>query len=161
MGALARTLWQTKIPPGRFYLNHPGAQGLLSGTKYWGTQRGGANNHQTLMLSNRQERSYTSCLTTEGWLHFARPLRASSASPDVWGQTPSRPTPEGWTPPRPTSRSRLRLARRLVAGLRLARCLGADSTSPDVRGQTLPRSMSGDGLRLARCLGADSALPND
>ena len=28
MGVLARTLCQTKIPPGRFYPNHPGARGL-------------------------------------------------------------------------------------------------------------------------------------
>ena len=87
-GALARTLWQIEIPPGRFYPNHsgatpvgcarahplasqitlgrfhpnhPGAQGLLSGTDYWGTQRGGTNNHQTLMLPNRQKHSYASC----------------------------------------------------------------------------------------------------
>ena len=56
LGVLARTLWQVKSPLERFYPNHPGARGLLSGTKYWGTQRGGANNHQTLMLPNRQER---------------------------------------------------------------------------------------------------------
>ena len=28
MGALVRTLWQGESPPGRFFLNHPGAQGL-------------------------------------------------------------------------------------------------------------------------------------
>ena len=28
MGALARTLWQIKIPPEQFYPNHLGAQGL-------------------------------------------------------------------------------------------------------------------------------------
>ena len=33
-GALMRTLWQVKSSPGRFYLNHMGARGLLSGTKY-------------------------------------------------------------------------------------------------------------------------------
>ena len=27
MGVLARTLWQTKIPPGRFYLNHSRLRG--------------------------------------------------------------------------------------------------------------------------------------
>ena len=75
---------------------------VLSGTEYWGTQRG-ANNHQTLMLPNRQERNYTSCPTTEGWLHLARPPRAGlrlsrrlgadSASPDVRGLALPRPAP--------------------------------------------------------------------
>ena len=48
---------------------------ILSGTEYWGTQRG-ANNHQTLMLPNRQEHNYTSC-------------------PNDRRLTPPRPTPEG------------------------------------------------------------------
>ena len=67
----------SQTTPGRFYPNHPGARGLLSGTKYWGTQRGGANNHQTLMLPNRQEHNYTSC-TNDRRL------------------APPHPTPEGW-----------------------------------------------------------------
>ena len=141
-GALARTLWPVKSPLERFYPNHPGARGLLSGTENWGTQRGGANSHKTLMLPNRQEHNYTSCPTTEGWLRLARPLRAGSAtpdprgldstSPDVWGRTPPRPMSEGW----------LCLARPPRAGSASPDPRGLDSTSPDVSGQTSPRLMS-------------------
>ena len=84
----------------------------MLGTEYWDTQSGGANNHQTLMVPNRQERNYTFSPTTEGWLRLARPLRADSASPDDWEQALPRSTSEGW--------------------LCLARCLRADSASPDV-----------------------------
>ena len=63
----------------------------LSGTESWGTQRGGANNYQTVMLPNRQERNYTSCPTTEGWLRLARPLRAGSASPNPRGLDSTSP----------------------------------------------------------------------
>ena len=115
MGALARTLWRIKIPLDDSIRFTRGLRGytrrvrLLPGTKYWGTQRGGANNHQTLMLLNRQERDYTSCpndrgitpscLTSKGWLCLTRRLRADSASPDIRGKAL----------PRSTSKGRLRL----------------------------------------------------
>ena len=78
---------RSRAPSGKS--NHPPGdsirftRGLLSGTEYWGTQRGGANNHQTLMLLNKQERDYNSCLTSGGKLHLARRLRAGFALLDV------------------------------------------------------------------------------
>jgi len=63
----------------------------VSGTDYWGTQRGGTNNYQTLMLPNRREHNYTPC-----------PYNRRLAAP--------RPSPEGWTLPRPMAEGRLHLA---------------------------------------------------
>ena len=82
----------SRITPRRFYPIHPGARGLLSGTKYRGTQRERANNRQNVDASEQtrtrlhllpNDRGLTlSHPTPEGWLRLAQPLRASSASPD-------------------------------------------------------------------------------